>query len=122
LMAWIACGDMEISEACLPLAKVLCGMDVGRPVRIEVDLPPRALEEGLAMMEAAASYWEKAGKLSPDQLRGAFLMRDGRLQDILSGWNLKVDRQTIDILLEFLPWGYGTIMLPWMRKLLTVDW
>ncbi len=122
LMAWIASGEQEISEACLPLAKVLCGMDVGRPVRIEVDLPQRALDEAIAMMEAAAGYWEKAGKLAPDQLRGAFLMRDGRLQDITSGWNLKVDRQTIDILLEFLPWGYGTIMLPWMRKLLTVDW
>lgn len=122
LMAWIASGDLVISEACLPLAKVMCGMEVGRPVRIEVDLPQRALDEATAMMEAAAGYWEKAGKLAPDQLRGSFLMRDGRLQDITSGWNLKVDRQTIDILLEFLPWGYGTIMLPWMRSLLTVDW
>jgi Contractile injection system tape measure protein len=122
LVAYMACGDLEIPESYLPLAKVLCGMEVGRPVRMEVDLEQRALDEANALLEAAAGYWEKAGKMSPDQLRGAFLMREGRLQDIMSGWNLKVDRQTIDILLEFLPWSFGTIKLPWMRQIFTVDW
>ncbi len=122
LVAFMACGDLEIPESYLPLAKVLCGMEVGRPVRMEVDLEQRALDEANALLEAAAGYWEKAGKMSPDQLRGAFLMREGRLQDIMSGWNLKVDRQTIDILLEFLPWSFGTIKLPWMRQIFTVDW
>jgi hypothetical protein len=122
LVAYMGSGNLEIPESYLPLAKVLCGMDVGRPVRMEVDLEQRALDEANALLEAAAGYWEKAGKMSPDQLRGAFLMREGRLQDIMSGWNLKVDRQTIDILLEFLPWSFGTIKLPWMRQIFTVDW
>jgi Contractile injection system tape measure protein len=122
LMSFMANGELEISESSLSLAKVLAGMEIGRPVRAIVDLPQRARDEAVALLQAAAGYWEKAGKLSPDQFREAFLMREGRLENIQSGWNLKVDRQTLDILLEFLPWGFGTIKLPWMRQLLTVDW
>lgn len=122
LTAYMACGLLEISEEKLPLAKLLCGMELDVPVRMSVDLPARALEEADALLLAANGYWEKAGKLSPDQFREAFLIREGRLTPQSAGWEIKVDRHTIDILLEFIPWSYGTIKLPWMPGMLTVDW
>jgi hypothetical protein len=122
LVAYMACGENEISEARLPLAKLLCGMELDHPVRAQVDLPDRALTEADNLLLAANGYWERAGKLTPAQFREAFLMREGRLTQMGSGWDLKVDRHTIDILLEFLPWSFGTIKLPWMPGMLSVDW
>lgn len=120
--AYLGCGEMEISEARLPLAKLLCGMDLHQPVRAQVSLPQRALDEVDTLLTAANDHWKKAGKLTPSQFREAFLLREGRLQETANGWSLKVDRHTLDILLEFLPWSFGTIKLPWMPAILTVDW
>jgi hypothetical protein len=121
-LAYLGTGEMEVPESRLPLAKVLCGMELDRPVRAQVDLDPYVLEEADTLLLAANEHWKKAGKLTPAQFRESFLKREGRLQFNGSNWNLKVDRQTIDILLEFLPWGFGTIKLPWMEGLLLVDW
>jgi hypothetical protein len=121
-LAWLGTGEAELHEARLPLAKILCGMELDFPVRAHVDLPARALEEADTLLIAANEHWKKAGKLTPAQFRESFLKREGRLQFNGSTWNLKVDRQTIDILLEFLPWSFGTIKLPWMEGLLLVDW
>lgn len=120
--AYLACGENEISEDRLPLAKLLCGMDLDQPVRAQVDLPEDTLTEADTLLTAANGYWEKAGKLTPDQFREAFLIREAKLMPKGSGWDLKVDRHTIDILLEFLPWSFGTIKLPWMPRMLSVDW
>jgi hypothetical protein len=122
LLAFMASGEEEVAETMLPLPKLLCGMALDEPVRMQTELTDAAKAEADNLLTAANQYWEKAGKLNPDQFRSAFLQREAKLEQIESGWNLKVDRQTIDILIEFIPWGFGTIMLKWMRGLLTVDW
>jgi hypothetical protein len=33
-----------------------------------------------------------------------------------------VENKTHDVLLSFLPWGYGIIKLPWLERPLFVDW
>ncbi len=122
LTAFLAYGETEVSEARLPLPKLLCGMEIDRPVRAHMELSEAAKAEAESLLTAANEHWKKAGKLSPDQFREAFLVREGKLAFTGLGWNLKVDRHTIDILLEFLPWSFGMIKLPWMQGLLTVDW
>ncbi len=122
LTAFLAYGETEVSEARMPLPKLLCGMEIDRPVRAHMELSETAIAEAESLLTAANEHWKKAGKLSPDQFREAFLMREGKLTFTDHGWNLKVDRHTIDILLEFLPWSFGMIKLPWMQGLLTVDW
>jgi hypothetical protein len=42
-------------------------------------------------------------------------MRDG-------DWLLQVEAKTVDILLNQLPWGISMIKLPWMQRMLWIEW
>jgi hypothetical protein len=35
---------------------------------------------------------------------------------------IRVEKNSIDILLDYLPWSLSMIMLPWRNELLRVDW
>jgi hypothetical protein len=59
---------------------------------------------------------------SPDGLRGTFLLRPGKVSLRNDDWLLQVEARTCDILLEQLPWGIGMIKLPWMEKMVWVEW
>ncbi|MEO1401775.1 MAG: contractile injection system tape measure protein [Cyanobacteria bacterium J06635_1] len=37
-------------------------------------------------------------------------------------WLLQIERETYDILLDQLPWSIRVVKLPWMPKLLYVEW
>jgi hypothetical protein len=59
---------------------------------------------------------------SANGLREGFLKRDGLLTRQDRGWLLRVEKKTLDVLLEKIPWGYGLIRLPWNEYLVTVEW
>ncbi|MBL0019610.1 MAG: hypothetical protein IPP17_25065 [Bacteroidetes bacterium] len=71
LTAFLAYGETEVSEARMPLPKLLCGMEIDRPVRAHMELSETALAEAESLLTAANEHWKKAGKLSPDQFREA---------------------------------------------------
>lgn len=110
------------SEAELLLAKILVGMAPETPVRSSHGFETSVLEEADTLLQAAIGYWNKIGNISPNDFRQAFILREGRLKDGGGSWQLKVERQTLDVLMEFLPWSIGVIRLPWMEQLLAVDW
>jgi hypothetical protein len=89
---------------------------------MEVALPENVLAEAETLVQSAVHYWDKLGKVSTESFRQTFLQREGVLRPTASGWQLKVNRTGVDILFEFMPWGYGIVRLPWMRTLLSVDW
>ena len=50
-------------------------------------------------------------------------MRPGMLAvDADGDWLLRVEARTVDILLDQLPWGVSLVKLPWMDRLLRVEW
>jgi len=114
--------DPVESEADLILAKILVGMPLEEPVRLTPNLPEEMVNETDELVQAAVGYWSKLGQLSATDFRAAFVRREGRLKASGDGWQLKVDRQTLDILMEYLPWSIGVVRLPWMEHLLVVDW
>lgn len=122
LMAYIATGAWEHQEGDLMLEKLLCGMPLETPVRMEVALPESTLEEAENLIQSAAHYWDKLGSVSTESFRYTFLQREGVMRPSASGWVLKVNRTGLDILMEFMPWGYGIVRLPWMKTILSVDW
>jgi len=60
--------------------------------------------------------------MTPNSLRGSFLIRQGAVKEEEDKWNLKVERQTFDILLKSVPWSFSFIKFPWLEKFLTVEW
>jgi hypothetical protein len=74
------------------------------------------------MLSTAISYWTALKNTSPDGLREGFLLRSGKLSHKFDEWFLFVEQKTLDVLLQQLPWTIGFIKLPWMNKMLKVEW
>lgn len=121
LLQYTVTQELQNSEEQLVLNKLLCGMPVSEPIPLEVELAKEELEECENLLKAILSQWTVLKTDSPDALRKSFLNREGMLS-YGSGWTLKVERTTLDILLDKLPWAISLIKLPWNREILYVEW
>lgn len=123
LLHYLATGQCLTPEYELALPKILCGLPLPAPVATNPALSAPEKEEAVALLEAVIGHWEALRNSSPDELRGVFLLRPGKLSRRDDGdWLLQVESQACDILLDKLPWGYSAIKLPWMERMLWVEW
>ena len=122
LLYYLARGEENPAEHQLTLAKLLCGIPLGQPVDHVSALPDADKNEADALLESAVEHWGALGNTSPAGLREGFLLRVGKLTQAPTGWRLEVERKTIDILLDQLPWGLGVVKTPWMKDMLFVEW
>lgn len=124
LLHFLATGRENPEEPALALPKILCGMDIETPVPAEIPLPETEKSECVQLLEAVIRNWPVLKNTGPDGLRQAFLQRAGLLRrtDSGMGWLLRPERLGQDILLEQLPWTYSVVRLPWMEKMLQVEW
>jgi len=123
LLHYLATGQTIAPEYELVLGKVLCNVPLETPVESNVELSQTECEEATALLEAVVRHWDALRNTSSDGLREAFLLRPGKLSLSESGeWLLRVEPQSIDILLDQLPWGISRIKLPWMDTMLNVEW
>ena len=122
LLHYLATGETEVAEFNLMFPKLLCNIDFDEPVPNHIELTEKETEESSNLLRSVTQHWKPLQRTSAEGLRATFLQRKGKLVEAETGWILKVEQKTIDILLEKLPWGIGTIMLPWMKKVLNVEW
>lgn len=123
LLHHLATGDLIAPEHEVMLAKALCSLRMDEPVPADVGLTQAETDEADALLRAVIGHWEALRDTSPDGLRHEFLRRDGVLSiDGFGDWVLRVETRTSDILLDQLPWGVSMIGLPWMNRLLRVEW
>lgn len=122
LLHFVATGNNEAPEFDLTLQKILCGLPLSEPVPAVIELTEQEITESENLLKAITQHWKPLNNTSVLGLRTSFLLRDGELRATDTGWKLQVETQTIDILIGKLPWGYSTIRLPWMDKILSVEW
>lgn len=125
LLQYLATGALETYEYDLTLNKVLCGLPLTEPVPRWVQLTETDLAEADQLLVEAIQHWSVLRNTSVAGLQETFLQRTGKLVRLeTGGWQLQVERKTVDILLDRLPmgWGYSVVSLPWMPKLIFVEW
>jgi Contractile injection system tape measure protein len=124
LLQYLVTGDVEPWEFDLLLNKILCAVPENRPINRNAELTEFQCAEAEKMMEEAIRQWAVLKKTSAWGLREMFLQRDGKLVRNGGHWQLRVERKTVDVLLERLPmgWGFSVIRLPWMEEMLYVEW
>ncbi len=122
LLRYLATGAACAFEHRLPLDKLLCGWPLGEPVARAIEPTPAEEEESTDLLESVVGHWQALKNTSADGLRGSFLAREGRLAENDQGWQLTVARTGYDVLLDQLPWGFATVLLPWMQRPLFVEW
>jgi hypothetical protein len=123
LLHHLATGEPTAPEHRLTLGKALCGVPLEQPVEADVGLTHDETAEATALLEATIRHWVALRSTSPDGLRAEFLQRPGVLSVTGDGdWLLRVEARTVDILLDQLPWGFSSFRLPWMSRLMMVEW
>ena len=121
LLQFLVTGSTEIEEPELPLNKILCGIPWDAPLDPHLELSEAEEQKCEAFLQTIlhrAPFWKK---LSVPGLRQAYLQREGILTEA-SGWRLKAERKTYDVLTDRLPWGFKIVKLPWMTSPLYVEW
>lgn len=106
----------------LVLNKIICGIPIDMPIPAEVEFSQEEKDMGDSLLRAVVSQWKATKNTSPDSLRGGFLIREGKVTNIAGEWNLVVEQKTLDVLIKKLPWSFTMIKLPWLNKLIHVEW
>ena len=122
LLGYLATGLEEIQEPRLVFPKVLCGMEIARPVQQTGIITQEEMEEAEKLLDTVIEYWKALKNTSARGLRDSFLQRPGKLSRKEDGWQLDIEKKTLDILLGKLPWGFSIIRLPWMKEMIFVNW
>ncbi len=122
ILEYLVTGTDECPEFYLPLNKILCGIE---PVEAAKPVTPLSLEiktECDNMLQAVFQHWSALKNSSVEALRETYLQRFGKLVASDHAWSLEVEPKAVDILVGRLPWGIGTIRLPWMKSILFTEW
>jgi hypothetical protein len=122
LLHYIATGRVTAEEHELVIPKVLCNYPIEEPVNTDTVLTTNDLQEADDMIRAAIAQWSILKSTSPDGLRQGFLQRSGKLQTKNEQLYIEIEKNTIDVLLDHLPWNLSLIRLPWSGQIIRVEW
>lgn len=122
VLQFLVFGENELSENFYPLNKILCGMGISQILEEEREINGDFKNECEELLRAVIGHWSVLKNTSIDGLRETFLQRNGKISRVEKGWKLQVERKTVDVLLDKLPWGLGIIKLPWMNEMMYVEW
>lgn len=121
LLQYLVDGRSDAPAPELLLNKLLCGLEPGLPVP-PIDLSDEEMAQCNQLLAAVIGNWPRMQTMSPAALRDTFLQREGRLEWRDGECALTVQRKAVDVLIDQLPWGFATILHPWMRQPLHVTW
>ncbi|MEM0938986.1 MAG: contractile injection system tape measure protein [Verrucomicrobiota bacterium] len=113
--------EAGLFEGMLALNKVLCGIPLEDTVEpLSLSAEEQAAAEGLLhSVISRGPHWKN---LSLNGFRTSYLQREGLLRTRDGHWLLQVKKETYDVTLEKLPWGFSVVKLPWMHEPLMVEW
>ncbi len=123
VLHYLATGSTEPPEYQVALQKILCSIPLHAPIARKVELSDLDIEMCDYLLNALLGHWGALRNSSVNGLRGAFLMRPAKLTlRENEEWLLQVEKNSCDILLDQLPFSISMVKLPWMEKLLWVQW
>jgi len=115
-------GNEHAAENELTLNKILCGLGSSSPLEAVGPMQESEKETAMSLLNALITNWEVIRTSSVAALRETFLQREGKLTMTDHGWKLHVQRKTVDVLVDKVPWSFSVIKQPWMDSPLLVSW
>ena len=122
LLQYLVTGNTTYAGQVLVLNKLLCNVPLLEDIPISFTATETEMEVTRELLEVVIERWEKLKNTSPEGLKISFIMREGVLNFKEDYWNLKVEQRGYDVLLQTLPWAFGTIKTAWMPHNLIVEW
>ncbi|MCK5229882.1 MAG: hypothetical protein KAR13_06435, partial [Desulfobulbaceae bacterium] len=109
-------------ECGMTLNKILCGMEVNEPMERFIDLTAKELDAAQEVIDSALKHWTVLKRTSAPVFRQTFLQHEGILTSQSSNWLLRIERTSVDVLIDMLPWTISIIKHPWMKQPVMVEW
>lgn len=122
LLQYIVDGRTSAPEPLLVLNKILCGVPTQVPIAREIALTDEERNLCEWLLRSMISNWKVIADTSIAGLRETFLQREGKLQRVDDGWKLRVQRKTVDVLVDQVPWSVSVLFHPWMPGPVHVSW
>lgn len=122
VLCYAVFGGYKIPQNYSLVINVICGYERDFKAKNlpELTSDEKSLVDGLLV--AVVKNWGAIGNTSAEGLRTSFLIRKGKLEDAENGLNIQVEKNSFDMLLDKLPWGYSMVKFPWMKDRLNVKW
>jgi len=122
LLNYLASGEEFSFEYNLTLEKILCGYHPQDVLTEKIRFTPEETNGAEDLLASVIEHWKALKNTSVSGFRNTFLIREGLLSQKGGNWLLQVEKKTVDILLEQIPWGFSTIHLPWAPYLIYTEW
>ena len=122
LLQWLVDGRCDRPDEALALNKLLCGQPLDRSAFAAIEPSAEELGSCRSLLDAVIAAWPALKGSSVAAVQETFIQRAGRIARREPRWDVKVERKTLDVLVDELPWTFSTIVHPWMREPVSVDW
>jgi len=122
LLHYIVTNEEEPTEELLIFPKLLCGWPLQMPVINSFQITEYERTECENLLRSVIENWKALKNTSIKGLQESFLQRSGKLIEQNDQFVVQPEQQSIDLLLEFVPWTFRLIRLPWMKKAMQIDW
>jgi hypothetical protein len=122
LLQYLVDGRTDRPEPVLVLNKLLCGLPISTPIERDIEPSETERETCDTLLRSMIENWPIVRGTSVAGLRETFLQRDGKLTLAEGGWRLQVQRKTLDVLVDQVPWSIGIVFHRWMPGALHVTW
>ena len=122
ILQFICTCSTEMPEQDMILNKILCGLPIDTPLPGTLHISNYEKEEVDNLLASVIEHWKALKGTSAKGLRQTFLNRTGMIKIENNGWSIFIERTTVDVLLDHLPWSISIIKLPWNDKFIHVEW
>lgn len=122
LLQYLCNGKSRQAEHELVLNKLLCNWPVALPLSVSANFSKKEKQVCTDLLEALLEYWSVLKNTSAAGLLESFVNRKGLIQQKEDGYLLQVEKKSIDILIESLPFSLFTIKLPWNEQIIYTEW
>jgi hypothetical protein len=122
LLNYLGNGNMQSKEYQLVLEKLLCGMPIQEPLEAAPEFTNAETIESEELLHSVLEHWKQLKNTSLNGLRESFFKRDGIITPKENNWLLRVERKTLDVLVDSIPWGFSTVSLPWNKYIIFTEW
>lgn len=122
VLHFLVFGEEHFSEDEVVLEKIILGLPLSKGIENIEPLSELDKEQCEALLQSVIVHWSILKNTSIEGLRNSFLKREGLLTNRNGMWTLHIQRESIDILIDRLPWSISIIKTPWMKRYLTITW
>ncbi|TDO96702.1 contractile injection system tape measure protein [Marinomonas balearica] len=117
-------GEQEECEGYSGVANLLVGYEMDTVVEAPLTLTEDDEAQLTGLLTAAISQWDVLKNMPIASFQSLFLRRECIVSTSETGALITVEKHTLDVLMQKMPWGVGMITLPWLDDgfVISVDW